>query len=171
LDDSLRYVQRHLTHVFPTGVKPVFRLTLASGKTIRATENHPFLAYEGWTQLGDLRTGSRVAVPRHVPAPHELTTWQDEKVVLLAHMLGDGSFVKKQPIRYASIDEQNLGAVTKAAMVFGVAAGVGAILNFAPTVVVVPAEVSLRKVDLATELQILSFYQQHRRRALDRAPV
>ncbi|NMM23661.1 MAG: replicative DNA helicase [Phycicoccus sp.] len=122
LDESLRYVQRHLTHVFPTGVKPVFRLTLASGKTLRATENHPFLAYEGWTQLGDLRTGSRVAVPRHVPAPHDLKTWEDDKVVLLAHMLGDGSFVKRQPIRYASIDEQNLGAVTKAAMVFGVAA-------------------------------------------------
>jgi len=122
LDESLRYVQRHLTHVFPTGVKPVFRLTLASGKTVRATENHPFLAYEGWTQLGDLRTGSRVAVPRHVPAPHDLKTWEDDKVVLLAHMLGDGSFVKRQPIRYASIDEQNLGAVTKAAMVFGVAA-------------------------------------------------
>ena len=122
LDDSLRYVQRHLTHVFPTGVKPVFRLTLASGKTIRATENHPFLAYEGWTQLGDLRPGSRVAVPRHVPAPHELKDWQDDKVVLLAHLLGDGSFVKRQPIRYASVDEQSLGAVTKAAMVFGVAA-------------------------------------------------
>ena len=84
LDDSLRYVQRHLTHVFPTGVKPVFRLTLASGKTVRATENHPFLAYEGWTQLGDLRTGSRVAVPRHVPAPHELKTWQDDEVAVLA---------------------------------------------------------------------------------------
>ena len=122
LDDSLRYVQRHLTHVFPTGVKPVFRLTLASGKTLRATENHPFLAYEGWTRLCDLRKGSRVAVPRHVPAPHEMATWPDDKVVLLAHMLGDGSFVKRQPIRYASIHEQNLGAVTKAAMVFGVAA-------------------------------------------------
>jgi replicative DNA helicase len=79
LDDSLRYVQRHLTHVFPTGTKPVFRLELASGKTIRATESHPFLAYEGWTQLGDLRPGSRVAVPRHVPAPHELKDWQDGK--------------------------------------------------------------------------------------------
>jgi replicative DNA helicase len=88
LDDSLRYVQRHLTHVFPTGVKPVFRLTLASGKTVRATENHPFLAYEGWTQLGDLRTGSRVAVPRHVPAPHELKTWPEEsEIALLAHKL------------------------------------------------------------------------------------
>ncbi|MHB1474059.1 MAG: replicative DNA helicase [Dermatophilaceae bacterium] len=88
LDDSLRYVQRHLTHVFPTGVKPVFRLTLASGKTVRATENHPFLAYEGWTQLGDLRTGSRVAVPRHVPAPHELKPWQDDsEIALLSHNL------------------------------------------------------------------------------------
>jgi len=122
LDDSLRYVKRHVTHVFPTGVKPVFRLKLASGKTIRATESHPFLAYEGWTRLGDLRTGSRIAVPRHVPAPHELQNWQDDKVILLAHMLGDGSFVKRQPMRYASIDEQNLGAVTKAALVFGVAA-------------------------------------------------
>ena len=41
-----------------------------------------------------------------------------------------------------------------------VAAGVRAILNFAPVMVSVPEDVSLRKVDLAVELQILSFYQQ-----------
>jgi redox-sensing transcriptional repressor len=38
-------------------------------------------------------------------------------------------------------------------------AGVRSILNFAPAVITVPDHVSLRKVDLATELQILSFYQ------------
>jgi len=43
-----------------------------------------------------------------------------------------------------------------------VAAGVSSILNFAPTVISVPEHVSLRKVDLAVELQILSFYQQRR---------
>ena len=43
-----------------------------------------------------------------------------------------------------------------------VAAGVGSILNFAPAVISVPDNVSLRKVDLALELQILSFYQEHR---------
>jgi redox-sensing transcriptional repressor len=42
-----------------------------------------------------------------------------------------------------------------------VAAGVKSILNFAPTVISVPDGVSLRKVDLAVEMQILSFYQQH----------
>ena len=41
-------------------------------------------------------------------------------------------------------------------------AGVTSILNFAPTVVTVPDGVSLRKVDLAVEMQILSFYQQRR---------
>ncbi len=39
-------------------------------------------------------------------------------------------------------------------------AGVTAILNFAPKVIQVPEDVALRKVDLAIELQILSFYQQ-----------
>ena len=43
-----------------------------------------------------------------------------------------------------------------------VRAGVRSILNFAPAVVTVPEGVSVRKVDLAVELQILSFYQQRR---------
>ena len=43
-----------------------------------------------------------------------------------------------------------------------VAAGVRSILNFAPAVITVPSEVSLRKVDLSIELQILAFYQQRR---------
>ncbi|MGB3053713.1 MAG: redox-sensing transcriptional repressor Rex [Acidimicrobiales bacterium] len=42
-----------------------------------------------------------------------------------------------------------------------VAAGIRSILNFAPAVISVPDGASLRKVDLALELQILSFYQQH----------
>jgi len=39
-------------------------------------------------------------------------------------------------------------------------AGVRSILNFAPVVLSVPDDVLVRKVDLALELQVLSFYQQ-----------
>ena len=120
LDSSLKYVRRHLTHVFSTGVKETFRLRLASGKEITATANHPFLTYEGWTPLGELEVGSRVGVPRHVPGPERRSEWSDRQVVLLAHLLGDGSFVKRQPLRYASIDEANLQAVTDAATEFGI---------------------------------------------------
>ena len=51
-----------------------------------------------------------------------------------------------------------------------VSAGVTSILNFAPTMIKVPAHVALRKVDLAVELQILSFYQQRSSGLFD-APV
>ena len=95
LDDSLRYVRRHLTHVFPTGVKPVLRVTLACGRTVRATANHPFLTYDGWRPIGDLAPGTRVAVPRHVPAPDRVTCWSDEQVVRVARAIGDGAFIER----------------------------------------------------------------------------
>jgi redox-sensing transcriptional repressor len=43
-----------------------------------------------------------------------------------------------------------------------VGAGVTSILNFAPTVLNVPAHVDVRKVDLAAELQILSFHESRK---------
>jgi len=51
-----------------------------------------------------------------------------------------------------------------------VGAGITSILNFAPVLLNVPASVSVRKVDLAVELQILSYYEQ-RRISADRAPA
>lgn len=43
-----------------------------------------------------------------------------------------------------------------------VAAGVKSILNFSPAVLSVPDGVAVRGVDLAVELQVLSYYQHHR---------
>lgn len=43
-----------------------------------------------------------------------------------------------------------------------VRAGITSILNFAPVVLSVPSGVGVRKVDLAVELQILSYYEQRR---------
>ncbi len=42
-----------------------------------------------------------------------------------------------------------------------VSAGVGAILNFAPTILTVPHSVQLRQVDFSVELQVLAFYVAH----------
>lgn len=81
LGDDMRFVERHLTHVFSTGVKPVYRLTLASGKTLRATANHPFFTYTGWKGLGELAVGDRLGVPRHVNGPSARTHWSDEQVI------------------------------------------------------------------------------------------
>lgn len=43
-----------------------------------------------------------------------------------------------------------------------VQAGIRSILNFAPAVIAVPEQVSVRKVDLSIELQILAYYEQRK---------
>ncbi|MFG1709354.1 replicative DNA helicase [Nonomuraea sp. M3C6] len=115
LDDRLKLVPRTMTHVFLSGVKEVYRVRLRSGREVEATANHPFLTYDGWRDLGDLGAGARVAVPRHLPGPLQATPWDEDEIVLLAHLIGDGSFVSRQPIRYASVDESNLKVVAEAA--------------------------------------------------------
>ncbi|WP_246179987.1 replicative DNA helicase [Kocuria coralli] len=120
LDESMRYVERPLTHVFSTGVKPVYRLKLTSGREIRATANHKFFTYEGWMPLSELTEGARLAAPRHVNGPSKRVHWEDQEIILLAHLIGDGSCIKRQPVRYATRDELNIAAVTDAARHFGI---------------------------------------------------
>jgi replicative DNA helicase len=122
LDEQLRMVARPMTNVFPSGHKEVFRLRLASGREVEATGNHPFMKLEGWTPLEELKIGDRIAAPRRVPEPVDTQRMDESELILLAHMIGDGSCVKRQPIRYASVDEANLVAVTVSAAHFGVTA-------------------------------------------------
>ena len=123
VDERMRMVAREVTNVFPSGVKEVFRVRLASGREVEATANHPFLTIDGWCALGDLAVGDRVATPRRIPAPTQIVPMPEERIVLLAHLIGDGSFVKRQPLRYASTDEANLEVVGAAARTaFGITA-------------------------------------------------
>ncbi len=52
-----------------------------------------------------------------------------------------------------------------------VAAGVGSVLNFAPVPLRVPDHVYVRRVDLASELQILAFHQQRKQLEVAREAV
>ena len=64
LNESYRLVRGQMTKVFPSGVKTVYELRLSSGRTVKASGNHPFLALEGWFPLEKLDVGDCVAVPR-----------------------------------------------------------------------------------------------------------
>jgi replicative DNA helicase len=121
-DERMRMVPREMSAVFPSGTKEVFRLRLRSGREVEGTADHRFLTVDGWCPLGDLVVGDRLATPRRTPPPLQPVPMPEERVVLLAHLIGDGSFVRRQPLRYASVDEANLQAVTTAAAAFGITA-------------------------------------------------
>src|SRR5260370_27171287 len=56
--------------VRPSGVRPVGRLHLGNGMSVRCTPDHPIFTQRGWVNAGDLAGHDLVAVLRRL-APHE----------------------------------------------------------------------------------------------------
>ena len=67
LDADQRIVQAESDRVWSVGVRPVFRVALASGRALRATAAHRLLGANGWKTVSDLRPGDRLAVVSSVP--------------------------------------------------------------------------------------------------------
>jgi replicative DNA helicase len=116
LDEHHTLVPAPITKVFASGTKDVYLLRLASGREVKASANHPFLTFSGWTPLADLRLGDRLAITRRVPEPINTGLgWSEYRIGLLAHLIGNGCVVRKQPVHYTSNDEEDLAFVEAAA--------------------------------------------------------
>jgi replicative DNA helicase len=105
--------------VWSKGVRQVFRMALASGRTLRATSNHRVFTGEGWKTVGELGMGSRVAVARKFPEVTNPVVWSDAEISLLGHLVGDGSYLTHQPLRYTTASEANSKLVTECALALG----------------------------------------------------
>ncbi len=116
LDNSWKMVVRKMTKVFPSGKKRVYELKMRSGRTIEASANHPFRMLESWKSLDQLSVGDRVAIPRHhTPTLSSCAALSQNELIFLAHMLGDGCMVDRQPVHYTSADRKNIETVCTSA--------------------------------------------------------
>ena len=120
VDERQRLVPARVVKAFPSGIKPVFTMRLASGRSVTATANHKFLTIDGWTRLDALPVGSFVATPRRVPAPeHKSDDWSDDELALLGQLLGDGTMGPS--FKYATADIANKQLVEEVAhRLFGI---------------------------------------------------
>src|SRR4029077_4298356 len=102
LDESQHLTAARSDKVWKVGKRPVFRIQLASGRSIRATYKHRVLTGSGWQTVGTLATGDRLALARQMPEPVRPQKWPDHWLILLGHLVGDGSYVVHQPLRYTT---------------------------------------------------------------------
>jgi len=109
--------------VWSVGQRPVIRLSLASGRVLRATAKHRVFTGTGWQELGAIGPGDRVALARVLPEPADSVRWAEHEVVLLGHLVGDGSYLRGQPMRYTTASQANSDAVRAAAEAFGCVVG------------------------------------------------
>jgi replicative DNA helicase len=115
LDVDDRLVTARSDRVWRVGRRPVLALRLASGRILRATAEHRVRAGEGWKRLSEIAVGDRVALTRRLPQPADPECWSDDRVVLLGHLIGDGSYLPRQPLRYTTASRENRRAVAAAA--------------------------------------------------------
>jgi replicative DNA helicase len=116
---SQRVVQAPADAVWAVGRKPVLCMKLASGRRLRATAKHRVLTGNGWKELGECAVGERVALARRVPEPVQARPWPEHELVLFAHLVGDGSYLRHQPLRYTTASEDNSRVVREAAEAMG----------------------------------------------------
>jgi len=119
VDGEQRLTRARSDKVWKVGRRPVFKVQLASGRSIRATAEHKLLSGDGWTTVGALKVGDRLALARRLPEPSQTQSWPDHWLVLLGHLVGDGSYLVHQPLRYTTASEENSAAVRGAAEMFG----------------------------------------------------
>jgi replicative DNA helicase len=101
--------------VWPVGEREIHEVLLASGRTIRATGRHRFLTGSGWRRLEDLVAGARIALSRTIPEPDSPVEWHPDEAALLGHLVGDGSYLSGQPLRYTTASEENSELVARVA--------------------------------------------------------
>jgi replicative DNA helicase len=110
-----KIVEAKSEKVWRVGTKPVFSIRLASGRVIRTTERHRLFAARGWNRVGELAPGDRLAIARRLPEPTFPDCWPDPRVALLGQLIGDGSYLNHQPLRYTTSSEENSQVVSDAA--------------------------------------------------------
>ncbi len=115
LDAQGKLTQARADLVWQVGTRPVYELTTASGRKIQATEKHRLYTLDGWQQLQHLKKGSRIAVAQSLPEPAQAETWPELRLALLGQLIGDGSYLKGQPLRYTTASEDNSQLVKLAA--------------------------------------------------------
>ena len=119
LDEKHKLIAARSDKVWRVGKRKVHRVQLASGRAIRATARHRLLTGAGWTTVSKLQVGDRLALAREIPEPKKPKRWPEHWLVLLGHLVGDGSYLKNQPLRYTSASEWNFTVVAQAAEAFG----------------------------------------------------
>jgi replicative DNA helicase len=105
--NSEQIVEKEADLVWPVGKKKVYEVKLASGRSIKATAEHRLYAFDGWKTVGELKEGDRLALAHHLPEPAHPIQMEDERIILLAHLMGDGSYIESKPLRYTTASEAN----------------------------------------------------------------
>lgn len=116
-EDTLKIVKQPIKDIVFNGIRPVYSMRLRSGKTIKATGNHPFYTYDGWLNLEDLKSKTLIATPRHTVIDNT-DKFNDNEIIFLGNLLAEGNMCHPKVIYYTNSDMDQVEDFSNAAKWF-----------------------------------------------------
>ncbi|HEY4479129.1 MAG TPA: LAGLIDADG family homing endonuclease, partial [Candidatus Paceibacterota bacterium] len=107
-EKDLTLRSKNITVVQQNGVKPVYKITTRRGLSLKATVNHPFLKFSGWTELQNLKIGDRIATARIAPTPKGLYAIEDYRLATLGYLLAEGNVCHPHGIYFYSKEKKEI---------------------------------------------------------------
>ena len=86
-----------VSHWVDSGIKPCFKVTTRTGRSVEVTGHHPFLTVRGWQPLHDMVVGDRIAVPRSLPCFGTDSSWSMGQIRLLGYFIAEGGLTGSTP--------------------------------------------------------------------------
>jgi intein/homing endonuclease len=72
-------------------VRPVYKVQLSDGHSLRCSDDHPILTASGWVKAADLTENHWVAIPSTTSIKDFRSSFTDAQVRIVGMLLGDGS--------------------------------------------------------------------------------
>ncbi|PIR88241.1 MAG: DNA polymerase III subunit alpha [Candidatus Harrisonbacteria bacterium CG10_big_fil_rev_8_21_14_0_10_45_28] len=107
-ESSKKIYSNKIVEVIENGKKPVFEIRLQSGRTIKATGNHPFLTSGGWRLLKDIDLKEKIATPRTLPSATTPVLAEEHKLAVLGYLIAEGNLCHPHGFYFYSKSEAEL---------------------------------------------------------------
>jgi len=89
-DESTQtFVKTKIAKFWKNGIKKVYCVKTRTGREVEITGNHPLLTPDGWKELGEIKKGEFIVVPKHIPF-FGTKKLEEYKIKLLAYFIADG---------------------------------------------------------------------------------
>lgn len=107
LTENYNLQPESVTAIQENGQKKIYEVVTRRGLTIKATDNHPFLTINGFSELKNLKPGDKIGTARKASLPIKAYPVANSHLAVLGYLLAEGNFCHPSGVYfYSTLDEE-----------------------------------------------------------------
>jgi hypothetical protein len=118
--DHFSKSQSNVTNIKDNGIRQVLEFTTSRGNTVTVTKNHPLMTQRGWVEAFDILETDKLCQLTNFKNKEHRLDWGQEIPKFMGYMLGDGSCVKRNNLKFTQEDGVQKEEFTEICKILGI---------------------------------------------------